>query len=299
MSKTNGDTGDAWFRGALRTLLRPLARALIRQGVTAPAAYRLLKEAYVEVAAEEFGLDGAPPTDSRISVLTGVYRREVKALRTASAGDDDGAKRKISVIALVIGRWLASPETTDADGAPAPLKRGGDQTPSFESLVASVSRDIRPRTVLDELVNQGIAAVSGEKDNEIVTLRADALLGPADLQQKLHFFAANIGDHIAAAADNLQGDDSKYLERAVFYNRLTPGSVDSLEATARRLANAALISLNRDAHSRQQADASSDESGERFRFGVYFYRVDETERAEQGDGAKGTTDGEPDQSDKT
>ena len=58
-------------------------RALIAQGVTAPALYRLLKRLYVEVAEREFRLDGERPTDSRISLLTGVHRRDVKAFRRA------------------------------------------------------------------------------------------------------------------------------------------------------------------------------------------------------------------------
>lgn len=289
---------DAWFKAALRVILKPLARVLIRRGVTAPAVYQLLKQAYVEVAAEEFGLDGAPPTDSRVSVLTGVYRREVKALRSAPPDQDRAAvKKKISIISLVIGRWLASPQTTDQGGAPLPLARSG--AASFESLVASVSRDVRPRTVLDELVNQGLAELSGEKDAELVTLRADALLGPADLEQRLHFFASNLADHIAAASANLGEDGPRFLERAVYYNRLRSASIDALEADARAMAGETLLSLNRKAHELQGDDAAAEDGVERFRFGVYFYRVDETGAAAEEAGAEGTGHGERQKPDET
>lgn len=275
MSQSDFDAKGRWFQAAIRSILKPLARALIRHGVTAPAVYRLLKQAYVEVAAEEFGLDGAPPTDSRISVLTGVHRRDVKALREAEPDDDAGARRKISVVSLVIGRWLASPETTDAGGAPIPLPRSGDAHPNFEDLVVSVSKDVRPRTVLDELVNQELATIGEAAEGELVTLRPDAIIGPADLEQRMHFFAANLCDHIAAAAANLS-DGPTFMERAVYYNRMTPDSVDSLEEAARSVGNDALIELNRRAHAMQLQDAASPDGIERFRFGVYFYRVVET-----------------------
>ncbi|MEL6204443.1 MAG: DUF6502 family protein, partial [Pseudomonadota bacterium] len=75
-------TPDPLLR-VLRGLVRPLVRTLISRGVTAPAFYRLLKQVYVEVAHEEFRIDDAPPTDSRITLLTGVHRRDVRAILEA------------------------------------------------------------------------------------------------------------------------------------------------------------------------------------------------------------------------
>ena len=68
------------------------ARALIAKGVTAPDFYRVVKQTFVEVAEADFALDGERPTDSRISMLTGVHRRDVKAFRDpdmAAALQDD------------------------------------------------------------------------------------------------------------------------------------------------------------------------------------------------------------------
>lgn len=298
MAKSPVATADQWFKAALRVILKPLARTLIRQGVTAPAVYQIIKQAYVEVASEEFGLDGAPPTDSRVSVLTGVYRREVKALRAAAAGEEaaPAKKKKNSILSLVVGRWLASPETTDAAGAPLSLPRtAGASGPSFESLVASISTDVRPRTVLDELVRQELAILStGEKGGEVVTLRDGALVGPDDLQQRLHFFAANLADHIAAAESNLGDEGPKFLERAVYYNRLKASSVDALEATARDMGGEMLLAINREANARQREDAATEAGVERFRLGVYFYRVDEMGAAATAEkGADAATAGAP------
>ncbi|MEM0990840.1 MAG: DUF6502 family protein [Pseudomonadota bacterium] len=270
MSVDDPGTPAAAFSRVMRSLLRPLVRALIAQGVTAPAFYRIIKRVYVEVAEHDFKLDDERQTDSRISMLTGVHRRDVRSFRDADRSADTAAQEKVTTLATVLGRWLASDSTRDADGRPLPLPRSGDGA-NFEALVQAVSKDIRPRTVLDELVRQGLVEVVDGH----VHVRADAFLGPSDPDQKIHFFAENVGDHIAAAVDNLLAEEPVFMERAVFYNRLTPGSVDAIEGEAKRLGGAALAELNQLAHARQAADLDAPDGTKRFRFGVFFYAEDE------------------------
>ncbi len=263
------------FGKVIRGLLRPLVRAMIAQGVTAPALYRTLKRVYVEVAERDFRLEGERQTDSRISMLTGVHRRDVRDFRGADTGAADAAQEKVTTIDSVLGRWLADPEARSASGKPRPLSRSGDG--SFETLVQSISKDIRPRTVLDELERQGLVSL---KDGH-VHLKVDAFLGPADPDQKVFFFAENVGDHISAAVDNLLAEEPPFMERAVFYNRLTAGSVDEIEAEARNLGSDALMALNSMAHDRQSKDLDAEDGTHRFRFGVFFYRTDEASENEE------------------
>ena len=280
MSEGAADMSNSVFARVLRGLLRPLVRAMIAQGITAPALYRILKRIYVEVAEEDFRLDGERQTDSRISMLTGVHRRDVRAFRDGDASEEAAAQEKVTTIASVLGRWLANPEARGVDGNPRPLPRSGDDELSFESLVRSVSKDIRPRTVLDELDRQGLVEVS----DGMVHLKTDAFLGPADPDQKVYFFAENVGDHIAAAVENLLADEPAFMERAVFYNRLTSASIDEIEAEARKLGGDALLALNEKAHARQTEDLDAPEGTHRFRFGVFFYRENEAQKPDE-DGA--------------
>src|SRR5665647_525774 len=66
---------------AIRYLLRPLVRLLLSHGISFPTFCDLVKSAYVKVAEEEFKLASKPQTDSRISLLTGIHRREINRLR--------------------------------------------------------------------------------------------------------------------------------------------------------------------------------------------------------------------------
>ncbi len=262
---------DAFIR-VLKGLLRPLVRALIAQGVTAPVFYRLVKQAYVDVAVDDLDDGKSPVTDSSISVVTGVHRRDVKAMRSEDQTEEAALRAKVSTLSSVVGNWLASPEFTDEEGAPKKLYRFGEKAPSFETLVKSVSRDIRPRTVLDELIRQDLATLHPD---DTISLKTDAFLGPADLDQRIHFFSSNVGDHLAAAVENLLAEEPPFMERAVFYNHLQTSSVDQIEAQARDMGNELLLSLNRDAHAHQLEDKEDEDATERFRFGIFFYRDDE------------------------
>lgn len=265
------------FLKALRGVLRPLVRALVAQGIGAPAFYRLVKQTYVDVAAETLG-QGA--TDSRISVMTGVHRRDVKDMRATSLTDDADIRRKVSTLTTVVGRWLGGDDTTDDTGQPIPLPRSRAEGVSFEALVQSVSRDIRPRTILDELLRQKIVT----RVDDMVHLNLDSLIGPADLDQRMHFFAANLGDHMNAAVENLLEDAPTNLERAVFYNNLTDQSIAKIEAEARLLSNDALMKINKQARALQDADSTLSRNTNSFRFGVFFFH------AKAKDGTKGTND---------
>ncbi len=263
----------------LQGLVRPLARMLIARGVTAPAFYRLLKKVYVEVAHDEFRLDDKPPTQSRISLLTGVHRRDVHDILADDGETWEASRRKSAAFATVLGQWLARPDYQDESGTPLPLPRAGGEGPNFEALVRDISRDIRPRTVLDELLRQSL--VTEGKDG-LFRIAEEAVLGPSSSDHKIVFFASNVGDHLAAAAENLMAEDPPFLERAVFYNRLTEGSVDQIEQKARSLSQTMLEEINRESGARQQADRDTPDNSQRYRFGVYFYREDRA-RAETDD----------------
>lgn len=256
---------------ALKTVLRPLARLLIARGATLPAVVAALKEVLVEVAARDFRLGGKEASDSRVSLLTGVHRKDVRAIRAGAP--PLSAPRPGGLGATVVGRWLAGRDTTDAEGRPRPLPRQASAgAPSFEGLVAGVSTDLRPRTVLDELLRLGLVAL--DEGTDTVRLAAEGYVPAGGGAEALDFFGRNLHDHLAAAVANLVAgpEDRRFLERAVYYNALAPEDVDRLEAEARTLALAALRHLNSLALERQQAARGAPGAKERFRFGAFFYR---------------------------
>src|SRR5690606_16512439 len=132
----------------------PLVRLMLSFQITYPFLINLLKSLYVEVADQEFAVDGKRQTDSRINLLTGVHRKDVKRLRS-EASESLNTPKAISVGAQLIAYWLGSGEFWDASGKPLPLPlrttndKSGQKT--FDELVELVCKqDIRPRVILDE-----------------------------------------------------------------------------------------------------------------------------------------------------
>ncbi len=254
---------------ALHSLLRPLVRLLISHQLTYPLLLRILKSVYVEVAEKEFSRDGAPLSDSRIHLLTGIHRKEIKRLRNerpATARTVNSA----SLGAQLVGAWLGSERFSNADGTPRPLplKTANPSEPGFDTLVAEVCRrDIRSRVILDEWLRLGVARL--EDDN--VVLNSGAFTPDRGFDEKMFFFGKNLRDHIAAGVDNLAGGQPPHFDRSVYYDRLSPDSVAELKALAGEIGMEALIRLNRRALARQKADSTRKDTGYRINFGIFHY----------------------------
>ncbi|GJD48788.1 hypothetical protein OPKNFCMD_1514 [Methylobacterium crusticola] len=257
----------ARLQAPVARLLRPLVRLFVRSGITFPALADLLRELYVNVAEYDFALPGKEQTDSRVSLLTGIHRKEVRRLRGAGA-PVSAVPAAVSRTSRIIARWLAAPEFTQADGRPRALPRAGEAEPSFEGLVASVTRDLRPRAVLDEWLDRGLVTVDAQ---ERIVLAEAAFVPKGGGTQQLYYFGRNLHDHIAASVANILEEKPRFLERAVHYDGLSPDLARRLEARAREIAMAALQQANREAH----AACETDPGGEaRWNFGIYVYAED-------------------------
>ncbi len=259
----------------LARLLRPLVRLFIRCGITFPALCNLLRELYINVAEYDFALPGKSQTDSRVSLLTGIHRKEVARLRGAGA-PVSVVPASISRTSRIMARWLSAPEFTDAAGHPLALSRVAEasaKAPSFETLVTSVTRDVRPRAVLDEWLDRGLVAVDVE-DRVVLTEAAFVPAGGSD--QQLYYFGRNLHDHVAAAVANVLGEQPRFMERAVHYDGLSKELATTLELRSRDLAMDALRSANKEANLACESDAGG---GWRWNFGVYVYKEEVTEDA--------------------
>lgn len=248
-------------------LMEPLVRWLLRSGVSYGTFADGLKPVFVAVARAELERSGARATHSALSVLSGVHRKDVRALADAPARPSP--LRGVPLASQVFTRWLTDPAFHGADGRPMPLPRSG-AAPSFESLARAVSTDVHPRTVLDELLRLGLIAV----EQDVVSPRADAFVPARGLADTTALFAANAADHIAAAVHNLTLDAPKFLEQSLYGRGLTQASAEQLGEAARRAWMEAFSTMATEARERFDADAGKGGS-HRIRFGTYFYAEDD------------------------
>jgi hypothetical protein len=259
------------FVRALRRVLRPLVRLMLTQGVTYPYLSNLLKALFVEVADKEFRIGNKAPTDSRVSLLSGVHRKDVSRLRAEIERDAEPVPPVVSLGAQLVATWLGTPKYLDEQGAPLPLHRfaseGGDL--SFETLVASVNSDIRSRVVLDEWQRLGVVHLDAQRR---VCLNTDAFVPAEGFDEKVFYFGHNLHDHAAAAASNLLGQSAPFLERSVHYDELSAASVAQLRKQAEQAGMRALLGVNQTAIKLEQQDVQrSTQPKQRITFGIYFY----------------------------
>jgi hypothetical protein len=291
-SATSSPTTPAVL-AALRRLLRPAIRLAIRRGLMYPALAELLKEVYVDVAARDFVLADKAVTDSRVTLLTGVHRKDVRRLRETAQGlRAPAAPRAVSLGAQIVAAWSATPGCVDAEGRPKPLPRSGGadaSTPSFDALVQSVSKDIRPRAVLDEWMRLGVVDVDAD---DVVTLRAEAFVPAEGFVEKTFYLGQNVHDHLAAAVHNLEGEGpAPLLERCVHYAHVPAAALPDLAALAESGGMKALRAVN----ARILGGDLPRRTGERdvrVNFGVYFFAEPMREDAtDSGSTAGGDDDG--------
>ncbi|HRH77836.1 MAG TPA: DUF6502 family protein, partial [Cellvibrionaceae bacterium] len=105
---------------ALRKLLTPIVKMLLRNGVTYKEFCVLSKDLYVEVASADFGLRGRPTNVSRVSLLTGLDRKEVKRIKDLLENLQHGADAQINQdrFTRVLSAWHLDAEFIDDSGLP-------------------------------------------------------------------------------------------------------------------------------------------------------------------------------------
>lgn len=277
--KTPSAIGPAASSAVLRatqTLLRPMIRLLLESQITYPVLGDLLKELLIDVAERDLSISERRQTDSRISLLTGIHRKDVKRLRREREQAEKTTTGAIPLGALLVSRWTGDPRYLTSEGAPRPLPRmpASDGGPSFEELVKTVNKDIPVRSVLDEWIRLGIA----ESDEEgVVRLRVESFVPEEGLEAKMHFYGRNLRDHVATGVRNLLGEGSPFFDRTVFYDELSLESVEELDRISREAGATMLRDLNQRAFELQKRDAGKADARHRMTVGAYFYAVDERE----------------------
>lgn len=142
--------------------LKPMARHCINSRLDYRQVSELLKTVMVSVAETEFIIEGKSQTDSRISLLTGVHRKDVK--RLLNREQTKTVSRQQSLVTKLIKTWLETPELIGRDGEPKPIPRyaNPDYPTSFNALAETLTRDIHVRALWDECVNSGIVSMTDD-----------------------------------------------------------------------------------------------------------------------------------------
>jgi len=151
-----------------RVLLRPVASFLMKCGMTWREFADVSKSVFVEVAGDEYGIKGRPTNVSRVSILTGISRKEVKRQRELMNVERRQPENRTTDATRVLSGWHQDPDFLDQDGRPKILPRNGNGA-SFELLCRRYAGDIQTITMIKEL--KRVSAVTEDDDQHLTVLR--------------------------------------------------------------------------------------------------------------------------------
>jgi hypothetical protein len=210
-SKINSAVNSAIVR-----LLKPLVRILLRNNIPYGSFAELAKWVYVDVASKEFGIPRRKLSISRVSILTGLSRKEVRRLKEIAEPDDLGASDRYNRAARVISGWLKDKRFLDEKGAPRELFFEAEE-PSFSSLVKLYSGDVPSRAVRDEMLRAGVIELWNDR---VRLLEKGYIVKQGDVE-KLGIMGVDVGELISTIHHNILSDpEETFLQQKVFYDNI-------------------------------------------------------------------------------
>ena len=202
---------------AIARILRPLIHILMRNGISYGTFADLAKWLFVDVANREFAIEGRKQTISRVSVITGLNRKEVKRVSELPVPDDQASSERYNRAARVIAGWRRDKAFRNKKGEPADLPVTGLGS-TFQTLVKKYSGDMPFRAILDELIRVGAAV---RTDEGRVHLLARAYLPAGDETMKIHILGTDVAHLITSIQHNLAPDErGPFYQRKVMYDNL-------------------------------------------------------------------------------
>lgn len=202
---------------AILKLLRPLVRLSLKKGISYGTFAELVKWVFYDVARSDLTLEGRKQTHSRISVITGFSRKEVKRLSELEPPTTRFQKERYNRAVRVIAGWRRDPDYVDEQGRPICIPVTGEGS-SFEDLVKRFSGDMPHRAVLDELIRLGVLEM---KSNNRVRLVRDAFMPTADEAIKYHILGTDVALLISTIDHNLDPDKQPpFFQRKVLYDNI-------------------------------------------------------------------------------
>jgi hypothetical protein len=226
-----GDIGEGLTQAA-REVLRPIVRRLLAARIPFGQLERRLRELFVEIAAEDFKLPEKVQTDSRIALLTGINRKEVRRIR--GLGDmvaPEPSTFQRNQMASLISRWTSDRRFRDESGKPRTLPYRTKRGPSFVELVRTVKTDLPPRAIMDELVRVGAVRLSDDQ----VQLVSDSYVPTLSSPDKLAMLADDPAELVETMLGNIFADGNELLlQRKVSFDNIGEEGLEQLRAQVRR-----------------------------------------------------------------
>lgn len=202
------------FLLALRRILRPIVRLLIRNGIGYAEFADVARGAYVESAIRNYPNDGVKPTREQVALITGIPRERVDHYIDEQEVQPSKELPPTAGTAEVLHKWHTDPKYLSPDGTPLELQFDAPSGPSFQGLVAEVNAKASSESVIEELLSTRSVVYSDENRLRVVTR---CFLWPGEWAHSIEHFGSSLVHLIQTLEYNFQPTNTeiKRLERFV------------------------------------------------------------------------------------
>jgi len=255
---------------AIKKLLKPLVRILLKNGILYGALIDIIKPIYIDVAAEDINASGKKQTKSRISTVTGIPRKEVQRILEQGTVDDVWAFERYNRAARVVSGWVRDPRFSDKQQQPAILSYD-DKSASFAELVSAFSGDIPARTILEELKEAEVIKILNNGDVQLVKR---AYIPSSVESEKLGILGRDVAGLISSIGHNIyQKEERPYFQRKVFYDNLPREFIPELKAFVEEKAQSLMEEMDHkmSANDRDTNPAVKGTGKKAVGIGVYYF----------------------------
>ena len=146
----NNDIKRSLITKTFCQLISGIVRLALRNGINFKEFSNLCKMAYIDMAAQDYGIKGRPTNLSRIALMTGIDRREIKRINDSIHNTKDKLTQKSpDKISRILMGWFSDPAYQDEKGEPLEIPIEGN-APSFDALVKTYGGDVAVVTILRE-----------------------------------------------------------------------------------------------------------------------------------------------------
>ena len=205
----------------LHAAIRPVIRLALRHSLQLQDLIEAAKVVFVEEAEAELVAQGEKVTVSRLSLLSGLQRKDVARVQ------EQAERREYpqALLSRVIGQWQLDPRFSTKKGAARTLEVS-EGAKSFRELVRSVSSDVNPGSILKELIRLGHVRLEGAR----VRLEVRAYVPRRNPRESLRLLAADSSDLIEAVESNIfSGAKPKHLHAKTEFDNVPEEAADEIK----------------------------------------------------------------------
>jgi hypothetical protein len=199
----------------LRRVLRPLVQILFRAGVRFDEFVDLLRGIYTEITIRDALEHGQTISTSRISILSGVARRDVERLVTSDEWLRVPKPTDTAALAAILHRWHTDAAYLGPYGVPLELPMSGQGGRNFTDLVGASPIPIDAMYAYEQLLSARMIARSGDTHVKVLS-RTYVMPEPLSSAMLEHFGSAMTNLASTLNFNMTPEQKAKRLEKTVF-----------------------------------------------------------------------------------